>query len=271
MNEAAIAETIEQLKKPALIYHGQEVQDPALAALITTPPPPKTHSYTPVHHIDVNDAILDTIQKMDLDICSSEYKVNKDANVALGMHTVCPKGYVRPEVPGPDDMSYRIAWRNSYDKSRTLVIGSGMNVWICSNTLIMGTEHSRSAKHTGALDQHFEHMVRLTVTDHTQKLEEIARRREMWGNTELQGDGLYKALGKLVFQHKIIGRSMVADFEDDMKEGPFKLENNGSTNLWNLYMNTTHALKKAHPAKYLNLQKQAYDGMRLLHFELCNN
>lgn len=92
--------------------------------LFAIPLPAETDSYTPVS----NKFILDTIdymaKTMGLSLKAERFDSAKQGNMVVG----------NLNYEGTDpDMGLKIAFKNSYDKSRSFSIAAGSTVWVCLN------------------------------------------------------------------------------------------------------------------------------------------
>lgn len=77
-------------------------------------------------------------------------------------------GIAHPELPNISGMSWEVGAVNSYDMSKSIQLGLGNRVAVCSNGMMMGASHAFKRKHTVGINReredHFEMIYSLVDT-----------------------------------------------------------------------------------------------------------
>lgn len=225
--------------------------------MIAAPVPQKTDTYTPVAHRNIDEYIRQVVSEMGIQIVDQEYKVSGNGQVAMGLYTL-DKQMVEK------DIQFRIAWRNSYDKSRKFSLATGLRVMACGNGAFWGDSGNLTRAHRGDLDYDFRRLVENEILRMDSKLSQGLELRHRWGNERLTNRQWRYMFGEIIMETRIITPTMLNPLREDMKHGPFRVQGDGSHTRWGMYMNMTHALKNVHPGLYIKLQKEAHDTMDLI-------
>jgi len=119
------------------------------ADLIAVPLPERTESYTPVPHIDLVTNVEMVARKMfaNMDIVGESYGLTKDGKQMFGLLKI---GGSMTDADG--GLGRAIGFRNSYDKTMSVSIAFGLNVFVCDNLVISGSTVIK-ARHTGDVQQ----------------------------------------------------------------------------------------------------------------------
>ena len=111
--------------------------------LMNVPYPIRTDSYTPISHEAIINKVKEELDKNSLVLTSSSYNSARNGRVVVGNYNISA---------GNPDYMMRIMFKNSYDKSVSFGMASGLNVFICTNGCVSG-EYSLKRKHTGIADK----------------------------------------------------------------------------------------------------------------------
>ena len=114
-----------------------------IGILELAPIPTKTHSYTPIANKDLHGLVMEQTTKEGLSLIDYEFKGTHNGDMLIATY--------RFESDNPE-LNMMLAWRNSYDKSRSAAIISGSSVYICANGLLVGDEQYVK-KHIGNIDE----------------------------------------------------------------------------------------------------------------------
>jgi hypothetical protein len=106
-------------------------------ALVPTPPGTETHKVIP--HVEVVNAIVETLGFRHIGVHREEYAVSRDGNKMFGLmeleHTF-------------EGCRFALGLRNSHDKSMRLAMTVGYRVFVCDNMAFNGDFSPLLAKHT---------------------------------------------------------------------------------------------------------------------------
>lgn len=225
--------------------------------MVAAPMPEKTSTYTPVGHGHIDDYIKQVVSEMGISIVDQEYKISSNGQVAMGLYTLDRQTIEKP-------MQFRIAWRNSYDKSRKFSLATGLRIMACGNGAFWGDSGNLTRSHRGDLDFDFRRLVENEVSRMDSKLTQGLELEHRWGRERLTRRQWEMMFGEIIMETKLITPTMLNPLREDVKNGPFKVQGDGSHTRWNMYMNITHALKIVNPGIYIKLQKEAHATMDII-------
>lgn len=208
--------------------------------ILQVPIPKKTDSYSPVPHKDVIEEIQENLDKLGLSVKSKGYRTNKKGTQVVGNFDV---------GASHDLFDFRLAFRNSYDKSMSLAFVAGVSVMICSNGMIVGdTKFVR--KHTGSVLKEMRQRVGDAIKDFHSVMHQAGQDAYSMNKIDLDDTAVAELCGRFFMEQEIITSSQLNIIKDELKSPSF--EDFEDQNLWSLYNHTTYALKKTHPTKYLD-------------------
>jgi hypothetical protein len=126
------------MENATLIAHvdTQKIDRQALALL---PKPSGTDTHKPIPHIEVVNAIIETLGFRHIAVHRDEYAVSKDANKMFGVMEL---------EQGFSGARFALGIRNSHDKTLRLAMTVGYRVFICDNLAFNGDFEPLLAKHT---------------------------------------------------------------------------------------------------------------------------
>ena len=212
--------------------------------LFQIPLPEKTQSYAPVSHQFITELLENRIQGTGLKITSESYNTASEGKQVIGLLDIAAES---------SDFGYRIAWQNSYDKSRPVIFVAGTNVLICSNGLILGdTKFVR--RHTGTVAIEVEDRIAEAMEEIQALLKQSQSYAEQMKLITLDKTATAELCGRLLMEHDIITTTQLSIIRQEYRE-PTYPDLAGDT-LWNLYNHTTHALKKTHPYHFLTAHQK---------------
>jgi hypothetical protein len=106
-------------------------------ALVPTPPGTTTHK--PVPHIEVVNALLETLAFRHITVVRDEYAVDKTGAKMFGVMEL---------DQGMEGARFVLGLRNSHDKSFRLAVTVGLRVFVCENLAFNGDYSPVLAKHS---------------------------------------------------------------------------------------------------------------------------
>lgn len=116
---------------------GKEKISRADLALITTPEP--TDTFKPVPHIELVNALIETLSFRHINVISDEYVTDNEGMKMFGLLQLDATFL---------DLRFSIGIRNAHDKSMRLGLVAGYNVMVCSNMSFNGEFKPVLAKHS---------------------------------------------------------------------------------------------------------------------------
>lgn len=201
------------------------------------PLPAKTDSYSPVAHADIIESVYEQLDKANLVVKSSNVKFARNGQQMIG--TMAIESY-------DSEMGFKIALRNSYDKSMSVGFASGGNVWVCSNGSISG-DIKLVRKHTGLVNQEIKLKIIESINAFEPALEELIVDREKLKTVELSKRLQAELVGRMFLEQDIITSTQINIIKREMDFSEHFKDNT----LWSLYNWTTESLKQSHPSSYI--------------------
>lgn len=214
--------------------------------LFDVPVPQATESYAPVSHESVVTRIREELDKQGLEVSNSRYQYIRDGERVIGTL----------DVKASEEFNYRVAFRNSYDKSMSLAFVAGASVFICSNGMVVG-ENKFMRKHTGAVNTEMNEHIKATIGDLGDVLNLAVKHSEQMKNIELDRRTMGELCGRWFLEEEIIRSSQLNIIKQQLKKPDF--EAFAEPTLWSLYNHATHALKKTTPELYLDKYRDLHN------------
>lgn len=123
-----------------LCIHTQDGHRVGLPEVLAVPVPEKTKTYHPVAHGELIDFVRQRVHvSLGLEIRKEEYGLSRKDQQMFGVMTL---------DTGNDENGLAIGLRNSYDKSLSVGISSGAQVFVCDNLCFSGSGMTVLRKHT---------------------------------------------------------------------------------------------------------------------------
>jgi|SRR5581483_4943530 len=107
--------------------------------LALVPTPPGTATHRPVPHIDVVNALVETLGFRHISVVGDEYAVSRDGMKMFGVMEL---------DQGMHGARFALGIRNSHDKSFRLAVTVGYRVFVCENLAFSGDFSPVLAKHS---------------------------------------------------------------------------------------------------------------------------
>ncbi len=218
-----------------LMLH-QGGQECSLEELKDIPLPVETRSYKPVSHYDLSVNIARVASELlrEFTLHKSQYGIARNGDQLFGVHTFQNSG---------TELGLSIAFRNSLDKSLSVGMAFGAQVFVCDNLALTGSI-VKIRKHTTNVWTDLEEMILTGVyRARTSFIHAVDDAHRMQG-IDISTDGAYRALGHL-FGHKVLSpRQMPVALKEWQKPSHEAFE---PRTLWSLYNAVTEALKSSPP------------------------
>lgn len=202
------------------------------------PVPSETRSYKPVRHGDFIDSILEVADKHSLVLRREDYDTAKTGNIIRGVFAFM----------GEDSaMDMQVGIVNSYDKTKTAMIGIGSQVFICQNGMI-SAEFIMKRKHTGSVVEDLNSMIRSSFDSlHDEYLRNIEI-RDRFKEMEINKRFYAELIGRMYLEEGIFTATQLGIVKSEFNESKLFPE----PTVWSIYNHANHALKSSHPSDYIN-------------------
>lgn len=210
-------------------------------SLITTKLPKATKSYSPVPHKAVINTILEELDKKGVKVLGELYSSARKGKIGMGNYQL---------DGGDSEMNLRLAFLNSYDKSKPLQVGFGTNVIVCTNGMFVSDMLKFKRKHTGTVLQEFKEEIGMYVDKAGEIFEKIKYDREAMKNIEMTKRTTAELIGRMYVEENIITETQIAVIKRELQNPSFNygIENS----LWNVYNAATVSMKETHPGLYMD-------------------
>jgi hypothetical protein len=143
----------EKMKNANLISH-VDTRKIARYELGTIPTPPPTETHQPVPHIQIVEAITETLELRKLRVMRDEYAVSSDGMRMFGIMEIEEIQHEPAFFSRREEQMFRFAigLRNSNDKTMRLGLTAGYRVTVCDNMAFAGDFEPVFHKHTKRLE-----------------------------------------------------------------------------------------------------------------------
>lgn len=202
--------------------------------------PKATSTYVPVSHKNVINAIKEQLDKHSLNIDTNYYHTARLGNQLIG--------YMDIKKDGFDEMGFRLAFRNSYDKSMSVAFIAGAVVWICSNGMISG-EMKYVRKHTGNIVAEMNDRITRTINDLDEHFNRMIKYSDKMKEIEMNQRVSAELAGRLFIEENLISPQQLSIVKREIVQPSYKPFEEET--LWSFYNHVTDSLKLAHPLSYI--------------------
>ena len=218
-----------------LLLH-QGGQECSLEDLKNIPLPIETRSYKPVSHYDLSVNIARVASELlrEFTLHKSQYGIARNGDQLFGVHTFKNAG---------EELGLSIAFRNSLDKSLSVGMAFGAQVFVCDNLALTGSI-VKIRKHTTNVWTDLEEMILTGVYRARTSFIHAVDDAHQMQRIDISDDGAYRALGHL-FGHQVLSpRQMPVALKEWQQPSHEEFE---PRTLWSLYNAATEALKSSPP------------------------
>ena len=201
------------------------------------PLPKETRSYRPVPNLQLVEMFMDEIAKT--------YRVEKDSlslSLGLGKNDQQMFGSITVDAIRNENFSSSLTtvFRNSYDKSLSIVGAGGANCWICDN-LQVGGQIIEMRKHTTGIYDDLSNLIRKVVQGSIHTFNESMDFAAKLQEKSISLDDSFRTVG-LAMGHNVLKPQQATVTLRELQNSSheeFKEEN-----VWSLYNHFTEALKR---------------------------
>lgn len=219
-------------------------------ALDLIPLPEQTETYVPVSHYDFAAKILALGQEIlrDYAISGETYAVAKNGNQLFALIN-----YKQDNA----EMGLSIAFRNSYDRSMSLGLAVGANVFICDNLALHG-EIAVMKKHTKNVWVELEDIAIATLYKSQRNFDQVVADSQTLKSIPVNDDDAFRLMGVL-YGHDIIGPRQLTVVKDEWLKPSH--EEFTDRNKWSFLNACTEALKTTPPVAILEKHIACYNAV----------
>ena len=212
--------------------------------LVETEVPIATATYTPVKNVNLVKFLTEKVINAGFDVVGTSFSSDREGNKMVG--TLKLGG-------GNEDFGMTLGFRNSYDKSMSIGVGVGAEVFVCSNGMFIA-DVTQLRKHTSKVAGDLNIIVDRQINYVDKLFTEYAEDVEVMRSKEITTNTMNEIVGGLFMEQKLITGAQLSIIRKEVSVSDnFKmLGTDGNMSLWNLYQNTTEALKKSHVTRYFS-------------------
>jgi len=142
--------------------------------LALVPTPQGTATHRPIPHVEVVNALVETLGFRHIGVLKEEYALSKDGMKMFGVMEL---------DQGMQGARFALGLRNSHDKSFRLAITVGYKVFVCENLAFRGDFEPVLAKHTKNLS--LQRAISVGVDDMQRSFEPMVKAVEIWRDSQL--------------------------------------------------------------------------------------
>ena len=205
--------------------------------------PQATRTYVPVSHRSIIDSIKEQSDKLGFQIKNESYLSNKQGTQMLGRF-----GFLTDDTT----MGTELAFRNSYDKSLSIKVITGEQLWICKNGSMIGSDNNYSKKHVSDVNVLTPSTISEYINSSFDNFEKAIKIRERMKEIELSKRTISTLVGRMFLEDSVINTAQLAIIKNELISPTFNYEADNS--LWEFFNHTTYSLKQNHPMTYMNQQ-----------------
>lgn len=206
--------------------------------LTLCPVPPSTDTYTAVPHLDIHDKVLEVLANKGIEINYTQFKSNRNGTQVIATYHL---------DMGDGEFGGMLAWRNSYDKTRSVAIVSGSFCAICSNGNVVG-EMKFLHKHTGTVDEMLEEAIEEQVGKIQFCIDETVQLKQDLDNLTFNHNQAGQVIGVL-YLDDVLTTTQLEIVKAELEESTYEY-GSSEFSMWTLFNHITHALKQSRPSKY---------------------
>lgn len=142
--------------------------------LAAVPTPEGTLTHKPVPHIEVVEALIETLGFRHIDVEKDEYAISKDGMKMFGIMQLGTQF---------DGCRFALGIRNSHDKSMRLAMTVGYRVFVCENMMFQGDFQPVLAKHSKNLS--VKNALSIGVDEMQRNFEPLVEQVKAWRHSRI--------------------------------------------------------------------------------------
>ena len=230
-----------------LLHKGAEPATIEQLAMI--PLPQETRSYKPVAHHELANMLSSMATNLlpEFELVNTQFGLARDGAKMFGVHTF---------KNGDSALGLSIGFRNSYDRSLSVGIALGAQVFCCDNLCLHG-ELKILRKHTSNVHADIDSLALSAIYRSRSAFNQIKQDAEVMKQIPMSDDEAYRMLG-LVYGRGIITPRQIPVVKKEWLEPSHDAFEDRS--LWSFYNAVTESLKSSPPQsimeRHLAIHKQ---------------
>ena len=230
-----------------LLHKGAEPATIEQLAMI--PLPQETRSYKPVAHHELANMLSSMAGNLlpEFTLSSTQFGLASDGAKMFGVHTF---------KNGDSALGLSIGFRNSYDRSLSVGIAVGAQVFVCDNLMLTG-DLTVLRKHTSNVHADIDGLALSAIYRSRSAFNQIKADAEVMKQIPMSDDEAYRMLG-LIYGRGIINPRMIPVVKKEWLEPSHDAFE--ERNLWSFYNAVTESLKSSPPQsimeRHLAIHKQ---------------
>ena len=230
-----------------LLHKGAEAATIEQLAMI--PLPQETRSYKPVAHHELANMLSSMAGNLlpEFELVNTQFGLARDGAKMFGVHTF---------KNGDSALGLSIGFRNSYDRSLSVGIALGAQVFCCDNLCLHG-ELKILRKHTSNVHADIDSLALSAIYRSRSAFNQIKQDAEVMKQIPMSDDEAYRMLG-LVYGRGIITPRQIPVVKSEWLEPSHDAFED--RNLWSFYNAVTESLKSSPPQsimeRHLAIHKQ---------------
>ncbi len=211
------------------------------------PMPEATESYIPVSHYHLAEKILSLSSEIlrDYTLSGESYAISRSGSQLFALIN-----FKRERA----ELGLSVAFRNSYDKSMSLGIAVGGQVFICDNLMLHG-EIAVMKKHTKNVWIEFEDIAIASLYKSQRNYEKAVEDSARLKGIPLKNDDAYRLMGML-YGHGVVSPRQLTTLKAEWLHPSH--EEFSERNKWAFFNATTEALKSTPPVSIMEKHVRAY-------------
>lgn len=202
--------------------------------LYNVPLPEATDTYVPIPHEYLIEKIVKELQTRNLSVKNKQYMTSHEGRRLIG--------YFDVSIPNSLELGLRIAFRNSYDKSMSIAIVTGAQVWICSNGMVRGDGVKFIRRHTGNVLEEVDNTISESIAQLEDKIIEYIELAQRMKEIEVSKEEAAFLYGKAFFIHNLFNLKQLQLIKNELSNPSY--EDFKEDSLWSIYNHVTYVLKK---------------------------
>ena len=208
--------------------------------------PVKTPTYQPVGHDMLVSYLGKKIEHAGFDVTGARFQHAAHGNKMVGTLDI-----VDPNM-GHDEIGMSMVFRNSYDRSMSVGLGSSTTTFVCLNGQISAGLVSLR-KHTTNIGRDIEGIIDKQILNMHSTFEQHIQDMEMLKQVQINESTMHEIVGSLFMEHKVLTTTQINIVRKEVSFSEnFQMLRGGEMSMYNMYQNVTQSLKISSPTNYTN-------------------
>jgi len=230
-----------------ILHRGGQIVEKADLDLV--PLPEATESYIPVSHYQLSERLLTISQDLltDYALIGESYALARNGNQLFAV--------LNFKTQETDQMALSVAFRNSYDRSMSIGIAIGANVFVCDNLALHG-DIAVMKKHTKNVWGSLEDTAITALYRAQHRFQKLIIDSQTLQDRPMDDRQAFEMMGRL-FGEDIVSPRQLTVLKDEWLHPSH--EEFQPRNAWSFYNSATHALKTCPPQIIMEKHSRAHE------------